>query len=180
MMEPIAGLAGLAYFVAAVVATLRCARWTVGPLERAGTDSMARIRFAMADLLCLFAQVQLLLGALQALSGGYNISRVAVVAAILYSILAIAFWLVGALLLEGARVRNAWHRVFVLMVGIPVGVFGPFIASAIPVILLVGAVEGQWETFWLAPVVPVILGLLWGVRRMHQRIVAAAQRRNPE
>ena len=87
-------------------------------------------------------------------------------------------WWVSVVLLERAGVRNVWHRVFVLIIGIPMGVLGSVAATAVPVVLIFNVAAGKWELLWLAPLALVLLGLLAGIRLAIGRIVAAAQRRN--
>ncbi len=76
--------------------------------------------------------------------------------------------------------RNVWHRVFVLIIGIPAGVLGSVVLSATPVFLVVNAAKGKWELVWLVPLVLAMPALLGGIRLATGRIVAAVQGGNRE
>ena len=173
MMEVIA-------FVVSLVAALFCGRWTLGPLKPASAHSKARAQFTIADILCLFVQIQLVLATIY--RGAWKMgprNAELLPAAVLLSVVTAGFWWGGVILLERAEVRNVWHRIFVLIAGIPVGVVGSVVLSGIPVLLLFNPIAGKWELLFLAPIVLVMLGLLLcGIRLALRRIVAMAQRPN--
>ena len=173
MAEGLIPIVVIASFGAIILGTLYCARWTMGPLERAAANSKAKVHCTIADILCLFVQIQLLLATFH---GGWTMSGVLPAAVVLF-ILMVGFWWVSVVALERARVCNVWHRVFVLLIGTPLGVGGSIFACAIPAILLINATEGKWELLWLLPVALVVLGLLGGIRSVIGRIVAVAQSR---
>ena len=174
----------LAYLfgIPGIAAASFCARWTLGPLEHAAANSKARVHFTIADILCLFAQIQLLLGMIYREARGMtsDSSELLLTVVVSLSVVVLAIWYGSVVLLERAGVRNVWHRVFVLFIGTPVGTLGSAVLCAIPVISVLNATERKWELLWLAPLALVLLGLLAGIRFAIQRIVAAAQRPNEE
>ena len=173
MMEVLAG------FVA-IVAAFLFARWTLGPLERASAHSKAPVQIAIADILCLFVPIQVLLAIYQ-WAWKMNLGNSEVLWGVVFLlVVVVAIWFGSVALLARAGVRNAWHRAFVLIIGIPLGVLGSLAVSLIPAVLICNAAEGRWGLFWLAPLALLVLGLLGGIRLAIGRIVAAAQQRSEE
>ncbi len=154
------------------VATFFCARWTLGPLARISGNSNARAQFTIADILCVFAQVQVLLGTLLGEWRMHPSNPQVQPLAVLLFVAIVSFWWVSVVLIERAGVRNFWPRVFLLMIGLPVGVLGSAVVSAMSAICFVNTVGGNWEQLWLAPVALLVLGLLAGIRLVIRRIVA--------
>ena len=90
MMEAITALAIL---IAIIGGALFCAGWTLGPLARATANSKARVHFTIADLLCLFVQIQLLMATIYQASGRMNVHSAGEVAmVVLLSFVMIGFW----------------------------------------------------------------------------------------
>ena len=106
------------------VATFFSARWTLGPLARISGNSNARAQFTIADILCVFAQVQVLLGTLLGEWRMHPSNPQVQPLAVLLFVAIVSFWWVSVVLIERAGVRNFWPRVFLLMIGLPVGVLG--------------------------------------------------------
>jgi len=163
-----------------VIAALFCARWALGPFELASVHSKARIQFTIADILCLFAQIQVMLAILQ-WAVTKDLRSLLWPVAIMSSILMVVVWWVSVTFLSEGRVRNVWHRVAVIIIGVPLALFGSVAFSGIPVLLLYIAIAREWELLSLAPIVLVMLGLLLGgIRLAIRRIVTAAQSRSEE
>ena len=180
IIEIITVIGVIAVAIAGLVVALLCARWTMGALDRAAAKSTARLQVTIADVLCFFLQIQLLLASLKAVSEMKRISSDAIPIVVLIFVAAAAIWGISVAALSRARVRNAWHRVFVLIIGVPVGVLSSLAVTVIPLFLFAGITTGNWELLWLVPIGLVTLGSLVGIRRMIRHIVAAAQRPDGE
>ncbi len=170
---------GLTILTMAVVAAWSCARWVVEPLERAAANSRAHGEFTNADLLCLLAQVLLLLASIQVAWWTGRLNSEALPLAFLLFVAVVGFWWGSVVFIERAGVRNAWHRVFLLIIGIPVAVLGSLILAGILAMLfldLIGPTDEKWILLPFVALALVMLGLLVGVRLAIRRIVAEAQR----
>ncbi len=168
--------------ILSILPALFFARWVLRPLERASERTKARLQITIADILCLFLQIQLLLAIFKWAWNVIPHDSEAIATLVLIFVVTFAVWLGSAAVLARAGVRNVWHRVFVLIIGIPVGVVGSVVVSGTPVAFVLVAMTAKWDwgLLWLAPVALVTLGLLVGIRLAIGRIVAAAQRRNGE
>ena len=173
---------GIVILAFCIVVVLLSGRWTLGPLEYAAAGSKARMQFAIADILCLFVQIQLVLAVVFQLAQRMGLHKPDSSTVVVLTLLTAGFWWRGVLLLERTGVRNVWHRAFVLVVGIPVKVMGAIVLCVMLELLLVlWSNHGEnLEMLWAALIALATVGLQGSVRLATTRIVAAAQRRNTD
>lgn len=131
----------------AVAVAIRVVRWIAEPIESLARSRQARTQFTLADLLVLFAMLQLAVGTVHYLvmrgagpgSGGrvpgaYGLDAFAA----LFTVLC---WWCGASMVSRAGIQRSWHRIVVLAFVVPVG-----IASCVAIVgLTVFAAGCAWE-----------------------------------
>ena len=97
------------------------AQFALRPLERARPSRRPSPGYTLADLACLVFWIQLPMVVLAPLQSEQPVYWILVGYGLLCGSLC---WWYGVRSLSRAGVRNAWHRVAVLLVAIPVGVWG--------------------------------------------------------
>ena len=169
-------IAFIAVAVAFVLAVFSSARWALGELDCAAANSSVPVQFTISDVLCLFVYAQAAFGSCR-WSGGpsrFN-SELNLTAAVGFIALALVIWYFGVAVLSRARIRNSWHRVFVLILGIPLNLLGSTALPIIPLVVLGNAREGNRVLLWSLVLIPVIFCLLTAIRLIVRRIVARAK-----
>jgi hypothetical protein len=106
-------------------------RWVLGPLDRAAKNRRYPIQFSLADFLCLFVQIQLLL-AWPALAFRESQDKTAMACVTVLVVgLVLLIWWTGVHTLSRAGVHGTFGRAFTLTVSIP---FGYAFSIAIPML----------------------------------------------
>jgi hypothetical protein len=182
----------VALFVGAIWSAVFAVRWVLGPLDRAAKNRNCPVQFSLADFLCLFFVVQLLLIAPAALFRGISFWTLAVdykvlivTAWSLFFALAIIFWWTGVRKLSRAGVQSTASRAFVLTIAIP---FGFAFAIAIPIVALVafaflsqnsellGTVRSIEAIMLMLVSESAIISVVWAMGVLTRHIVTVSKR----
>jgi hypothetical protein len=167
----------------AVSAAFAAVKWVLGPLDRAAKNRNYPIQFSLADFLCLFVQVQLVLAwpaqLFRQTPNEKTVGALAIIIAILMGLVLLVWW-TGVRTLSRAGVHGTLARAFTLTVSIP---FGYTFSIAVPMLPFgIFASLTDWPAprlaqaglFFLAELAVILVVV--GLGFMTRRILATAQR----
>ncbi len=133
----------LAALLALVIAGLAY-RWTMGPVNRLAAEKpKPRMRFSIADILCLFVQIQLVLPLLLLIARDRFREEPAssyIVFSLLTVVIMYATWWDPVRTLNRAGISSLWSRVFMLVVAAPVCLAGSIFVGCTGLFSLVGVI----------------------------------------
>ena len=130
ILAPLLVILSLVLLVAAISAWLAI-NWVLGPLDRAAKNRRYPIQFTLADFLCLFVQIQLLLAWPAAFFQTMEDKSAFVGIAIGVVALTLLVWWTGVHTLSRAGIHNTLGRALTLTIGIPFGYAGSLAIPAI-------------------------------------------------
>jgi hypothetical protein len=159
------------------------ARWMLGPLDRAAKNREYPIQFSLADFLCLFVQVQLVLaGPATLLRATEEKMKVAGVCVVIVALVCLVWW-TGVRTLSRAGIHGTIARSAALVVVIP---FGYAVSIAIPVVAIMFAAvanpdpEPELPSAGLLLLLELALFLLaMALTFLTHKILATAERQRP-
>jgi hypothetical protein len=152
--------------------------WVLEPLDRAARNRRFPVQFSLADLLCLFALVQLPLGVAHWVIGGPSINQSVLPVDLGIVMLATTVWWSGVRTLSRAGIHATWQRCMALTLAIPVGFAGGFGLVALHVVGLIRvASEKNPAGYWLLFAEVPLGSVIYGLGRFTRAIVAAAEAR---
>jgi hypothetical protein len=153
-----------------------CIHRVVGPLNQAAKCQQLAVQFGLADLLCLFVLVQLVVGAVHWLISHFGWRPVAtLVTDVILMVVTALLWLACVRLLSQAGISRVWHRCVVLAVVLPGTIAG---SIAVPGFLLASfgflmdreLSHAGFSLFGGA----LVAGVIFGLGRFTRAVVAAA------
>jgi hypothetical protein len=174
------GLAGLAY------------RWTMHPLNSiAAAKPKPRMRFSIADFLCLFVQVQIMLPLILLVARDrfqvehrFHESHVAsyFILTLLILVIAYATWWDPVRTLNRAEVFSTWRRAITLVVAAPVCLAGSIAFAVLSIVSVVGLFaflidrrgpDSSFQSFLVSGLsAALIWSVLLGLRALIRRVIA--------
>lgn len=145
--------------VGAVAAAARVVRWIAEPIESLARARQARTQFTLADLLILFAMLQLAVGTIHYLTTSGrepgampSLQRGVFVVDGLAALIILCSWWCGVSMVSRAGVNQWWHRAIILAFVVPCGTL-----SVVAVIVL--AIPGVVALANKPDQAPLILGI---------------------
>ncbi len=129
--------------VAAILSPWLAVNWVLGPLDRAAKNRRYPIQFTLADFLCLFVQIQLLLAWPATLFQTTEDKSAFIGIAIGVVALTLLVWWTGVHTLSRAGIHNTLGRALTLTIGIPFGYAGSLAIPAIGLTTLAMLFDGQ-------------------------------------
>jgi hypothetical protein len=177
---------GIICIVASVVGVWIAVNWVLGPLDRAAKNRRYPIQFTLADFLCLFVQIQLLLAIPATLFRGMENKGPVIAVTVVIILFVLLEWWTGVRTLSRAGVHNTRGRVLTLVIAIP---FGYALSLSIPVVMVMlwdslsrpipvsGGRGGLTaDIFFLAE--SAIFFAVWGLGIMTRHILTTAEPRS--
>jgi hypothetical protein len=184
-METIFGFLGVIGALASIFGAWLAVNWVLGPLDRAAKNRFHPIQFTLADFLCLFVQIQLLLAVPAASFHGVDDRRPVIGITVGIIALVLLVWWTGVRTLSRAGVHDTRGRALTLVIGIP---FGYSLSLSIPVVafmmleplarpeLRMGSRDGLPTGILFLAELAIIVSV-WGLGIMTRRILRTAKPR---
>ena len=174
-MEEIRGLfGGLIAFLIGMVAAAVAGRWVIGPLHRAAEERDYRIQFTVADVLCLFFAMQLVLG-MVGWAARFNAFQNVLVYVFYFVIVGFAWWQFVRML-SRAGVRVVWQRCFLMLIVVPITLIGAFAVAFAPfaaIDLFMRQPSALGDIAILLAAIP-LPGVIYWLGRFTRAVVASA------
>jgi len=169
------GLFVLPLLVIIGFAAWACLNWVLGPLDRAARNRQFPIQFGLADLLCLFVQVQLPVGSVHwALHNGLQ-EGVLVVDVVLGAVATLVWW-ICVRTLSRAGIHVVWQRCVILTLAMPAAYVGTVAVIVLPFLAFGFFADQQRSTAgWLLLVEIPLAGILYGLGRFTRAVVASTK-----
>jgi hypothetical protein len=171
------GILGILCLFLAFAGAWLAAIWVLGPLDRAAKNRRYPIQFSLADLLCLFVQVQLALAGPSLLFRTMADRTPAIGISVALVAGTLLVWWTGVRTLSRAGVHSTTGRSVTLIVIIPLGYASALVLPCLGMMIFGSLVEPSPETPWtglmgLVEILLVVLVIILGF--MTRRILATA------
>jgi hypothetical protein len=156
-----------------------CLKWVIGPLERAAKNRQYPVQYSLADLLCVFVLVQLVIGLTH--WAAYDSQRSTTIAVLILDVVfvavAVVVWWKFVRTLSRAGIHVVWHRCVILVIILPAAVVG---SMAVLFLFFAAIAAIQSDNIivgigLLLAEIPVV-GIQYAMGRFTRRIVASAEK----
>jgi hypothetical protein len=175
-LDVIIGLSVLGFVVFTIGA---CLKWVIGPLDRAAKDRQYPVQYSLADLLCVFVLVQLVIGLSHwATCDSQQPTAIAILIldVVLAAVAAVVWWKFVRTL-SRAGILIVWHRCVILVIILPAAVVG---SIAVMFLFFVALATIQSQNIivgiWLLLAEIPVIGIQYAMGRFTRRIAASAEK----